>query len=348
MISVLVVDDSAFMRKMISMILSADPEITICATAINGVDAIDKAIRLQPDVITLDVEMPEMDGITALKMIMKKSPTAVIMLSALTKHGGPLTIEALENGAIDFVTKPSGTISLDINDVKDELIAKVKAAFRAKRIEIKKVREINFNFSRKDIDSQKKHAVVIACSTGGPATLEQIIPRLNKNLPVPVFVVQHMPPGFTQSLATRLNTLSEIAVKEAVDGEEVKSGVVYLAPGGFHMLILRADIEGKTKEFISLSLDPPVLGLRPYANKTINSVVELYSENTLCVILTGMGNDGTDGAKNVKKNNGHVLAEEEKDCVIFGMPKSAIDANVVDEIIPLDLMAEKIMEAVNA
>ncbi len=346
MISVLVVDDSAFMRKMISMIISSDPEITVCGTAINGVDAVDKAMRFQPDVITLDVEMPEMDGITALKMIMKKSPTAIIMLSALTKHGGQLTIEALENGAIDFVTKPSGTISLDINDVKDELIAKIKAAFKAKRIEVKKVKEMNFTFSKDTL--QKKSAVVIACSTGGPATLEQIIPKLNKNIPVPVFVIQHMPPGFTQSLATRLNNLSEVAVKEAVDGEEIKSGVVYLAPGGFHMLLSRAQVEGRMKDFISLSLDPPVFGLRPYANKTINSVVELYSQNTLCVILTGMGNDGTDGAKSVKKNNGHVLAEEEKDCVIFGMPKSAIEANVVDEIVSLDRMAEKIMQSVNA
>lgn len=346
MISVLVVDDSAFMRKMISMIISQDPELSVCGTAQNGVDAVDKAILLKPDVITLDIEMPEMDGITALKMIMKKAPTAVVMLSALTKQGGQLTIEALENGAIDFVTKPSGTISLDINDVKDDIIAKIKSAYKAKRIELKKVEPIDFHFSKKDFS--KKRAVVIATSTGGPSTLEQIIPKLSKNLPVPVFIVQHMPPGFTQSLANRLNSLSQITVKEAIDGEEIKGGVVYLAPGGFHMIVVQAEVEKATKEFISLSLDPPIFGLRPYADKTIMSVSELYGENTLCVILTGMGSDGTQGAKKVKINNGIVFAEEEKDCVVFGMPRSAIEAKVVDKIISLDLIAEKIMEAMNA
>ncbi len=341
MISVLVVDDSAFMRKMISIIVSGDPELTVCGTAKDGVEAVDKAMTLKPDVITLDIEMPEMDGISALKLIMKRAPTAVLMLSALTKKGGELTMEALENGAVDFVTKPSGTISLDIMKIKEEIVAKIKAAHRSKKIAIRKVEPISFEFR-----GEGKKAVVIASSTGGPATLEQIIPRFSKSTPAPIFVVQHMPPGFTQALASRLNVLSQMAVKEAIDGEEVKEGVVYIAPGGFHMLVKSARVENEVKSFISLSLDPAILGLRPYADITIKSVVEIYGKRTVCIILTGMGEDGTEGARKVKEGKGQVYVEDEKDCVIFGMPGSALKAGVVDEIVPLDHLAEKIAEAI--
>ena len=341
MISVLVVDDSAFMRKMISLIISSDTELNVCGVAKNGIEAVEKAISLKPDVITMDVDMPEMDGITALKTIMREAPTSVVMLSALTKKGSELTMEALESGAVDFITKPSGTISMDIDRIKDELITKIKVASTAKRIrKSAKTNPIEYKFS-----SETKKAVIIVTSTGGPSTLSLLIPRLSKGIPASIFVVQHMPPGFTQPFAERLNVISQLPVKEASDSEMIREGVVYLAPGGFHMII---ELNQDRKEVVHLNLEPPVFGLRPYADYTISSIVDIYREKTICVILTGMGEDGTNGAKYVKKHNGKVFAEDEKDCVVYGMPRSAVRAGAVDEIVPLDLIPKKIMDAVNS
>jgi two-component system chemotaxis response regulator CheB len=250
-IKVLVVDDSAFMRKMISDIINSSPELEVIAKARNGKDAISKTKDLQPDVITMDIEMPEMDGLTALKNIMKETPVPVIMLSSLTSQGAEQTLRALQLGAVDFITKPSGQISLDIEQVSDDIIKKVKAVAGTKRNVINLYSSTEIPIPRKSIpvktinsDEVLNQLVLIGTSTGGPKALHQVIPRLPARIDAAFLVVQHMPPGFTRSLAERLDSLSEVRVKEAEDGEKVLPGYVYIAPGDYHMML---NVQGTNK-----------------------------------------------------------------------------------------------------
>lgn len=347
-VKVLVVDDSAFMRKLITNFLSESPQIEVVGTAKNGKEALEKVALLKPDVVTLDVEMPVMNGLEALKQLMKNHPLPVVMLSSTTTEGAENTITAMQYGAIDFVAKPSGVISLDLYKVKEELINKVLLASRANvraisldnTGEIRKHQRIRTFYDRKN---QRKKIVCIGTSTGGPRALQQVLTKLPENIAAPIMVVQHMPKGFTKSLAQRLDSLSLIAVKEAEDGETLQNGTAYIAPGGFHLLVHQE--KGALTACVEQS--PPRNGHRPSVDVLFESVSALTDYEKIAVIMTGMGSDGTAGLQRLKESgNTKVIAEDETTAVVFGMPKAAIQANVVDIVVPLEQIAEMIAKYV--
>lgn len=345
-IRVLIVDDSLFMRKIISDILSSDNDIQIVGTAKNGKDALEKIELLSPDVITLDVEMPVMDGIECLTHIMNNYRIPVIMLSSITTEGADATVKALELGAIDFITKPTSIFNMGNEDKKIELIEKVKTAAKVK---ILKYKQITSNIEIKRLEKSKSNIhnkqtlIAIGTSTGGPKALQSIIPFIDKNINGSILVVQHMPPGFTNSLAKRLDSLSQIKVKEAEDGEIVQKGYCYIAPGGFHMKV-EENYYNKIK--IRLDQNEPVSGHRPSVDVMMSSVSKIKSLNKMGVILTGMGSDGAMGIKMIKESNGYTIAQDEETSVVFGMPKSAINTTTIDKVLPLDLITNEIINKV--
>ncbi|GIN83681.1 chemotaxis response regulator protein-glutamate methylesterase [Heyndrickxia sporothermodurans] len=349
-IKVLVVDDSAFMRKLIVQFLEEDSNIEVVGIARNGMDAIDKAKQFKPNVITMDVEMPIMNGLEALERIMKECPTPVIMLSSTTTEGALNTILAMEKGAIDFVAKPSGAISLDLNKIKLELIDKVKNASHVNLPNMQKIlnrKKAGFlvKTSSEPVENwnrlRRNKMICIGSSTGGPKALQEVLTLLPKSIEAPILIVQHMPAGFTKSLANRLNTMCEITVKEAEDGDLLKNGVAYIAPGNFHLL-LKESFSGIK---ISLGHSPPVKGHRPSVDVMFESISSIENYDKIAVILTGMGADGSKGLKELKLNgNVKAIAESENSCVVFGMPKSAIATNFVDEVVDLEQIANSIMK----
>jgi len=294
---VLVVDDSALVRMAVSEILRKEG-IEVVDTAKNGREAVEKTLKLKPDVITLDINMPEMDGLTALRLIMEKQPTPVVMLSSLTKEGAWETLEALKIGAVDFVTKPNAVIA-DFSSISQELVKKIRIAASTSLniLRLQNLKKIKGDVVRgKWREKTKDVCVLIGSSTGGPSALEMIIPRLPADIPAPVFVVQHMPPGFTKQLAERLNSISEVEVKEAENNERVKDGVVYIAPGGYHMKVRRAANVVRIKVVDG----EPVNAVKPSVDVTADSVVQAYGGNVVGAILTGMGEDGAYGMKLIK------------------------------------------------
>jgi len=350
-IKVLVVDDSAFMRKMISDIINSSPELEVIAKARNGTDAISKTKEMQPDVITMDIEMPEMDGLTALKYIMQENPVPVIMLSSLTSQGAEQTLRALQLGAVDFITKPSGQISLDIEQVSDDIIKKVKAVAGTKRKLMNLYSSTETLIPRKSTpvkivkhDGILNKLVLIGTSTGGPKALYQVIPGLPASIDAAVLVVQHMPAGFTRSLADRLDSLSEVRVKEAEHGEKVLPGYAYIAPGDYHMM-LDVQSRNKAKElYIHLDKSLPRGGLRPAVDVLLESAAEKYWGQMLCVIMTGMGYDGAAGIKKLKERGASIIAEDPSTCIVYGMPKAAVETGMVDRIVPLPDISEEILK----
>jgi two-component system chemotaxis response regulator CheB len=340
-IKVLVVDDSALMRKIISDMINNEENMEVIDIARDGEDFLNKLSKINPDVITLDVEMPKIDGITALKEMKKKNINIpVIIISGISKKSAELTMECLEAGAFDFIPKPSGAISLDINKVKADLIEKINLAYEKNsniNLNSEMTKDICNNTDRKTTGKIK--AVVIGASTGGPKALYSLITRLPENFAVPVFVVQHMPEGFTKAFAERLNSNSTIIVDEAHHLEEAEKGKVYIAPGGYHMEILK-------DKRIHLNRDPSVWGVRPSVDKLFSSAAEVYGENLLSVVLTGMGRDGANGTIDVKKNGGITMSEDKSTCTIYGMPKAAFETGMVDIVIPLDKIANEIISIV--
>lgn len=352
-IRVIVIDDSAFMRKSISLMLESDPEIEVVALARDGLDGLNRVKELKPDIITLDIEMPRMDGLTALEKIMQEQPTPVIMVSSLTTEGAEATLRALELGAVDFIPKELSYVSMNIVKIKEDLIRKVKEIVRQKSIELR-LRRIQ-RFGRKLTPEETKatipgeikgslplndyKAVAMGISTGGPMSLQKIIPKLSKNLPCPVLVVQHMPPKFTKSLAERLNSLSEIEVKEAENNETIKKGVVYIAQGGYHMKF------NKNNGAINVNIteEPSETLHRPSVDVMIKSALSIYGGKTLGVIMTGMGKDGVEGVKDLKDLGGSCIVQDEASCVVYGMPKAIVDNGLADVIAPL----EKISDVIN-
>lgn len=344
-IRVLVVDDSALMRRVISDMLNENPEIEVIGTARDGYDAIRKIMELKPDVVTLDLEMPRLDGLNTLGYIMSETPLPVIMLSSYTREGAEATLKALDYGAFDFVPKPSGPISLDIRKVKEELIKKIKAAYRADLSRLKFLlprKEKKVKRVEKPAPTEVGVVVAIGSSTGGPRALQEVIPKLPSDIRASILVVQHMPPGFTKSLAERLDSLSSINVKEAVEGDLLKEGLALIAPGDYHMIVSRSGYEVK----IRLNQDPPVWGVRPSVDVMMLSVAEIFRSKTVGVILTGMGRDGARGMKKIKEYGGITIAEDKSTCVVFGMPKAAIDEGAANIVVPVDRIAEEIVKAV--
>lgn len=362
-INVLIVDDSAFMRKSLSIMLESDPGIKIIATARDGLDGYEKAKALRPDIITMDVEMPRMDGLTALEKIMKDCPTPVLMVSSITTEGAEATLKAMDLGAVDFIPKQLSYVSLDIVKIKEDLIEKVKAIARSRSFSqrLAAVRGAAARVAPSPAASSVKgpakssaenvfkpatvdfHVVALGISTGGPFSLQKIIPMLPKDFPLPILIVQHMPPKFTKSLSDRLNGMSQIGVKEAENGETIHAGTVYIAQGGFHMKAVKNGLSAPT---ISISDQPATSLHRPSVDVMMESVVQAYGRNVLGVIMTGMGHDGLEGLKLIKSRNGYCLAQNEDTCVVYGMPKSAVDAGIADAIVPLENIPETMVKLV--
>lgn len=360
----LIVDDSAFMRKLISDFFVDVPEVDVVGTARNGKDALEKIKKWQPDVVTLDVEMPQLNGLEALKLIMVDCPTPVVMLSSTTKAGAEITVEAMANGAVDFIAKPSGTISLDLHKIKDELIRKViqaaavpvsklqkntslrnmisKKTMMEKYVEPKRTLPVQQVKTKPMMHSPNKKLVLIGTSTGGPRALQEVVTKIPKTIDAPIVIVQHMPAGFTKSLANRLNQLSEITVKEAEHGDILQAGHAYIAPGGYHMKLQ------KTGAVMSVKLDnveAPRGGHRPAVDVLFESASAIKELDKVAVIMTGMGSDGTKGLQRLKET-GHVVAisESADTCVVYGMPKAAFETGLVDDVEDVDDIAQAIMK----
>lgn len=359
-IRVLIVDDSAFMRKLISDFLSEHPDIEVIGTARNGEDALKKWRVLRPDVITLDVEMPILNGLEVLKMIMKEQPIPVVMLSSTTKEGADTTFHAIQAGAVDFVAKPSGSISIDLHKIKAELIEKVLSASKANlskinmpgpsvpvarkvdRLTLPEKKSVDYRGHSRNhrVDSSRK-LICIGTSTGGPRALQQVLTSLPEDIDAPILVVQHMPPGFTKSLANRLDTLSKIRVKEAENGEFLQKGTAYIAPGGWHLQVKSV---GKSLA-VSLSQSPPRNGHRPSVDVMFESVSEICGYTKIAVIMTGMGTDGAKGLMEMKKNGVvKAIAESQDTSIVFGMPKAAIATRMVNEVADIEDIAQSIMK----
>ena len=354
-IKALVVDDSAFMRKSLSIMLESTGEIEVIATARDGQEGVEMVKTKFPDIVTMDIEMPRMDGLTALQKIMKEHPTPVLMVSSLTTEGAKETLKALEYGAVDFIPKELSYVNVNIIKIKEDLVAKVKAIVSQKSLSLRLQRIQNLSVTKSSSSSAPKteyisktipqigyRSIALGISTGGPMSLQRVIPKLSKKLSIPMFIVQHMPPKFTKSLAERLNGLSEVEVKEAEDREIVRGGVVYIAPGGFHMTV---DKTGNNHSMISISDTPSDTLHRPSVDVMLNSVIKVYNKYALGVIMTGMGRDGADAIKELKMKGGYSIAQDEDSCVVYGMPKAIVDAGYADLVLPLDNIANAINKA---
>ena len=345
MIRVLIIDDSTFVRQALTRMLTSDPGIEVVGVAADGKDGHAKACALRPDVITLDLRMPRMDGLEALRRIMADCPAPVLLLSAHAAEGAAITLRGLEIGAMDFVDKSSVQGPMNLLELTDELIAKVRALASVKRSKLMAAlprpwpeRALRPTPPRGPNGAE---VVVIGTSTGGPPALQAIIPRLPGDFRSAVLVVQHMPVGFTRSLAERLDSRSVLNVREATDGEEVAAGSVLVAPAGRHMKLRRRP----RGVFVWLDDEPRSALHRPSIDVLMTSVAGLYGARALGVLLTGMGSDGVEGLRSIRDAGGRALAESEETCVIYGMPKAAAEAGVVDEIVPLDRMADEILAA---
>ncbi len=332
-VRVLVVDDSATARAVLSRHLASDPFIEVVGVARDGVEALERIATLRPDVVTLDVEMPRLDGIETLRRIMDECPTPVVMVSSHTRQGADATIRALELGAVDFVLKPTYGGVAAPHEVAGELCTRVRLSALARPGA--RARPSHTRASLRGVRPRPFSIVVIGASTGGPSALRTVLGGLPADLPVPVIVIQHMPPQFTRSLAARLHELGPLPVKEAEDGDALRPGRVLLAPGDRHLEI-------GANGSVRLSLEPPECGVRPSVNVTMASAARRYGAGTLAVVLTGMGSDGTRGAGEVKRAGGTVLAEAESTCVVYGMPRSVAEAGYADELLPLPAIAPTI------
>lgn len=356
--TVLVVDDSAFMRRVISDILGSTDEFRVVGTARDGNDALRKVHQLDPDLVTMDVEMPVLDGLSALGYIMSETPRPVVMLSAYTTEGGEATMRALDYGAVDFVAKPSGTISLNLESVSDRLLQALRAASTANLsvIPVRVPRRVLAPLppvpgpgpfdapsaamataayepprrTRTDTGRSPDTAVAIAASTGGPRALTELVPRLRTPLGAAVLIVQHMPPRFTRSFAERLDGMGGMRVTEAVDGEIVRADTAYLAPGDWHMRVVRDGMDVR----IALDQGPTLWGVRPAADFLFHAVADVFGGRSVGVVLTGMGKDGADGLRGIVDAGGHGIAQDKASSVIYGMPAAA--ASIATEVLPLD------------
>ncbi len=333
-IRVLVVDDSAFARSIISRRLGSVADIEVIAEAKDGLDAFNQVKELRPDVVTMDVTMPRMDGLAAVKLIMADRPTPIVMLSALTGPGADVTMQALELGAIDFFLKPSIASPAGSDKGTIELADKIRVAASA-RVSIGRSIKLRKPAVKTPSGGDFDSLMIIGSSTGGPRALSEVVPALPGDINAAIVLVQHMPPQFTASLASRLNEASNIEVVEASNGDRLKRGRALMAPGGFHMTINR---DGS----VALNSNPEVHGVRPSVDVTMQSAVKNFAGEIHAVIMTGMGSDGRDGCREIKSRGGRVLAEHESSCAVYGMPKAVIDAGLADRIIPLDKIAREI------
>lgn len=340
-IKVLVVDDSSLVRKIITDILAQYPDIKVVGAANNGKNAIQMNLDLDPDVITMDIEMPVLDGLAALGHIMATKPKPVIMLSVLTQHGADATFRALELGAVDFIPKPSSMMSTSVDEIGDQLIKKIRAAAATKIVKRTSVEPVA-RVQKLEPKTVSDKIVAIGTSTGGPSALITLFKSMPENFPSPVLVVQHMPEGFTTAFSKRLDESSTLKVKEAEDGDEVLPGHGYIAPGHSHMEIVKRGNGYKIRIFQA----DKVSGHMPSIDVLFNSMAENVGGNTVGVIMTGMGKDGAEGLKKIRQNGGYTIAQDEETSVVFGMNRVAVEIGAVNEIVPLVDITPRIVRQV--
>jgi len=354
-VKVLVVDDSRFYRNRLCEILSSDANIQIVGTAENGREGVDKALSLKPDVITMDIEMPIMDGISAVREIMKKRPTPILMLSSLTTEGAQATLDALDAGAVDFLLKRLDKLTYRKAGFSGAICGKIRAlgdrsGHFNKQALAKENTEVPLTRQRANDDPQatpwesgeplsdKFRIIVIGASTGGPVAVQSILSALPRNYSVPILVVQHMPASFTGSFARRLDALSKLSIKEAEDGDVLAAGMVYVAPGGRQLVL-----ENKAgRPLVKIRESYQIEQYKPSVDITYKSVSEIYGKEALAIILTGMGSDGRDGAALLKKSGSVVWAQDENTCIVFGMPHAVINAGLADRVLPLTEIAQQL------
>jgi two-component system chemotaxis response regulator CheB len=334
---VLIIDDSAFVRKAVASMLGEAADIEVVGTAADGEEGLEKARDLRPDVVTLDIKMPRLGGLETLERLMAERPVPVLLLSSLTQEGADVTLRGLELGAMDFVDK-SSVEPMNMLSLAEELLVKVRALARA-RLRAPRRRKSR---AAAPVEGDKAEMVVIAASTGGPPALQTLVSGLPASLRVPILIVQHIPRGFTRSLAERLDARAAIPVREASDGDLVEPGRVIIAPAGIHTRFRRR--AGHVR--VALTEEPKEALHRPSADVAMASAAAIYGPRSLGVVLTGMGSDGTEGLRAIQRAGGQTLAEAEDTCVIFGMPKVAAAAGVVSRVVPLDRMAEEILATV--
>lgn len=345
-INVLVVDDSAFMRRAIKQMLETDPDIEVLGTARDGAEGVEMAVDLKPDVITMDIEMPRMNGLEATEIIMEKAPAPILVVSSITKEGAQATFDALDKGAADYISKNLETSALDLMKIQKDLITKVKAVARKKR----KFASLSNVYARtapaprkRSFATQKIAMVAIGASTGGPRAIQAIVTNLPKDLPTTFVVVVHMPKAFTGAFAERLNGLSEMPVTEARNGQALKPGAIFLSPGGLQTKIRR---KGLSEFSFSVNGEPSESIYKPSVDVTMASVADAYPGRAMGVILTGMGHDGREGMRAIKDKGGKTLVQNEETCTVYGMPKSVIAEGLADKVVPLDMMAAEIVNMI--
>lgn len=342
LIRVLVVDDSAYVRKVMTQMLSRSPFIEVVGTARDGVEALELVEELTPDVVTLDLIMPEMDGVEFLRRQMARRPLPVVVVS-IASESGETALAALDAGAIDFVQKPTALATEKIFEISNEIIDKVKAAAQASLAPLQRLPSVAPAMALPAAPQGLLDLVVIGISTGGPQALKYLIPQLPANFPASVAIVLHMPVGYTALYAEKLNEVSNLHVVEAGQGQEVRPGTVFIAPAGRHLTLVR-----RADGLVATHLDarPFDTPHRPSVDVLFQSAANLFRERLLGVVMTGMGSDGREGAAWIKSQGGRVYTESEESCVVYGMPRSVAEANLSDRSIPLDRMAQAIMEVV--
>jgi two-component system chemotaxis response regulator CheB len=342
-IKVLIVDDSALIRSLLGEIVNLEKDMYLVGAAPNAYVARDLVNRFSPDVITLDIEMPKVDGLTFLEKLMKAHPTPVLMISTLTERGANATLRALELGAIDYIAKPKLGVAQGIEEYRQLIVDKIRIAAQAKVKALANPKSTNM--SKLNYSGTEK-IIAVGASTGGTEAIKEFLMQLPSNSPA-VVITQHMPPGFTTSYAKRLNTLCKLNVTEAQGGERILPGNAYLAPGSFHLLIERSGADYRLR----LSDSALVSGHKPSVDVMFNSLAKCAAQNTVAVILTGMGKDGAAGMFSLHQHGAYTLAQDEASCVVFGMPKEAIKLGGVDTVLSLNAMAPavvKYLQSVNA
>ena len=363
---VLIVDDTIVYRKIVSDVLAEIPFVEVVGSAHNGRAALAKIVTVKPDLLTLDIEMPEMNGIKVLEELKRRgSDVGTVMLSTLTSEGGELTMKALELGAFDFITKPSaGTITENRQAIKDAIAPILKAFLRSHSIHsilygktpaktFKKfvptptpsiLKDQPHHVRKPFVIKSRSEIIAIGISTGGPKALAEMLPKIPNNIGVPILIVQHMPPVFTQSLASSLNSKCQIQIKEAVNGESIEPNIAYIAPGGKQMKI-EAGSNGKNR-VIKITDDPPENSCKPSVDYLFRSVADHYIGRATGVIMTGMGSDGTKGLQQMKENGAKIIAQSEATCVVYGMPKIPIESGLADIVAPLNHIASEIIKTI--
>ncbi len=362
---VLIVEDSAFMRRVLTTIVASDPQLEVCGEARDGRDAVTQTEALKPDVVSMDINMPHMDGLQAIEIIMSSNPRPILVVSSASQEGAAVTLKSLQLGAIDFVAKPSGGVDLDLSSVKDEICRKLKVAAKVRvvRNATRSKPEATSGTARNESlpasfgqtagnggsmvaqaaakrgGPGKLPVVVLASSTGGPATLMKFVPYFPKDFPGAVILIQHMPVNFTEQFSKQLGEVSRIKVKEAESGDILVPGQLYVCPGSHH---LRVSATGR----IALDDGPRIGGYRPCADLTLETVADYAGPMAIGVILTGMGNDGAKGVQAVRAAGGHTIAQDESTAVIFGMPQESISTGAIDQVLPIEAIYRAIEKRV--